>query len=325
MLEAAPMQIAQGDLSNHPALLAWRELAPGSAAPPRIEKLKGNKKSAIYRLPGAGPSGTAVIAKRCLTHTALVERTMYQEILPALPLPALRCYGSVPDDSPEFYWLFIEDAGNDLYLPELPTHSAAAARWLAILHTSASRLPLASRLPERGARFYLERLRLARATIIKSLTNPALQPRDFGVLEEISAQCDFLELRWNQVEQLGEGLPRTVVHGDLKAKNIRVRSNCAEIVVLPFDWELAGWGIPATDVLKCANFPLYCSEARRSWGDLTLNQIQKLADLGRIFRVLIAIYWKSLALSYEWVEWPVEKLRLYRSALAEAIQFLGIN
>jgi hypothetical protein len=312
------------DLLQHPAVKAWSRLQPERLVPSRIETLKRRQKSAIYRLRGVGPEGSAVIAKRCLTPTALTERTVYQQILPSLPLPALRFYGYVEDDAPGFQWLFMEDAGSGLYSPGLPGHCAAAVRWLALLHTSAARLPLAATLPERGPRFYLEQLRLARENIIKSFSNPALLPRDFEELKTIQTQCDFLEQRWDQVEYFCHGLPSTVVHGDLKAKNFRVRSTRYEIVLLAFDWELAGWGVPATDLLKCPDLALYGNEARKSWPQLTGDAVAKLAEVGKLFRALISIYWESLALYDEWVEWPVVKVRVYRAALGDAIQSLGI-
>src|SRR5260221_341952 len=161
--------------------------------------------------------------------------------------------------------------------------------------------------------------------IVKAFANPALKAEEQGVLEAIVAQCDFLDSRWNQVNALCQGMPPTFVHGDLKAKNIRVRHTSHGIAVLPFDWEIAGWGVPAVDLLKCPDLAICWAEAQGHWPDLKLRELERLAEVGELFRALIAIYWKSLALIYEWVEWPVEKLRLYRAKLAECIQSLGLE
>jgi hypothetical protein len=324
MPDSAVIETVRGNLSEHPAARAWSELRSQRREPAAIETLKQRTKSAIYRLHGVGPAGSSIIAKRCLTVTALTERAIYQEILPSLPLPALRCHGCVEDGAPGFHWLFIEDAGKGLYSPAIAEHCSAAVRWLALLHTSAARLPLAARLPERGPRFYLEQLRQARANIIKSFSNPSLRAGDVEKLMEIQAQCDFLERRWNQMEEFCHGFPLTLVHGDLKAKNFRVRSNGDEIALLAFDWELAGWGAPATDIFRCPDFALYGSEVQKSWPQLTRGVIEELANVGRVFRAVISIYWESLALGDQWAEWAVVKLRFYHSALAEAIQSLGI-
>jgi len=310
---------------EHPAVQAWSKLHPGRVSPGTIETLKRNKKSAIYRLAGVGPKSSAVIAKRCLTATALTERILYQDILPCLPVPSLRYFGFLEDQDAQFCWLFIEDAGNEPYTPSVARHRAAAARWLALLHTSAARMDAALRLPDRGSSYYLEQLRLARDNIMKSFPNPALNASELAVLKQIVAQCDFLESRWDQVEGFCREMPRTLVHGDLKAKNIRVRHTSDGITLLAFDWEIAGWGVPAADLLKCPDLALYWSEARKQWPVLKFSDLQQAADVGVVFRALIAVYWKSLALSYEWVEWPVDKLRIYRAKLAESIQSLGIK
>src|SRR5213079_290622 len=91
---------------EHPAVQAWSRLHPGRVSPGTIETLKRNKKSAIYRLRGVGPKGSAVIAKRCLTATALTERILYQDILPCLPVPSLRYFGFLEDQEAQFCWLF---------------------------------------------------------------------------------------------------------------------------------------------------------------------------------------------------------------------------
>src|SRR5258708_6211146 len=93
ILEIPTREMMAGNLSEHPAVCAWRKLQRAGVGPSAIDILKRNKKSAIYRLHGVGPCGSAVIAKRCVTATALIERFIYQEVLPALPLPGLRYYG----------------------------------------------------------------------------------------------------------------------------------------------------------------------------------------------------------------------------------------
>src|SRR2546422_700916 len=175
--------------------------------------------------------------------TLFRSHTVYQEVLQSLGLPALQCYGLLEDERPGFRWLFIEDAGTQPYLPSLPKHRAALARWLAILHSAGQELPASRALPQRGPAYFLEHLRLGRARIQRNLANHSLTHEDSALLERIISQCDFLESRWDQVEQFCEGMPWTLVHGDLKEKNLRVREGERDLELLSFDWETAGWGL----------------------------------------------------------------------------------
>ena len=325
ILDFRASSIPGGNLSEHPAVCAWKRLRPACAQPVSIDILKKNTKSSIYRLHGVGPFASPLIAKRCVTATALTERLIYREILPELELPGVPYYGCIADCPAEFHWLFIGDAGNGLYSPVLPAHRRAMSRWLAHLHTSTASLPAAAGLPDRGPGFYLEQLRRARKNILDNWSNPALQVHRVAVLQDIKAQCDFLELRWDQVAYRCEEAPQTLVHGDLKPKNIRIQDTPKGVDLLAFDWELAGWGVPVTDLLRCPDLELYWKEARTTWPGLNCKQLRKLVEVGRLFRAIIAIYWKSLALSFPDPEWPVEKLRLYRDALAETIEVLVIK
>jgi aminoglycoside phosphotransferase (APT) family kinase protein len=62
-------------------------------------------------------------------------------------------------------------------------------------------------------------------------------------------------------------MPQTLVHNDFAARNIKVRNGQAGTTLLPFDWEKAGWGIPAADLeyLEQADLAMYWSVVHRSW------------------------------------------------------------
>src|SRR2546428_1842531 len=79
-----------GKLAWHPAVVAWRGLAEDPPDPEHIEVLRQGKKSATYRLVGAGAGGAPGIPPRPPMPKGPVERTGYEEILPPLPLPAPR-------------------------------------------------------------------------------------------------------------------------------------------------------------------------------------------------------------------------------------------
>lgn len=327
MPKHATVEIIRTDLLEHPAVKAWGELRPGRIEPKSVEILREGKKSAIYRLEGVGPGGAPVIAKRCRTATALIERTIYEEVLPHLPIPVPDYYGFIGEDD-RFSWLFLEDVGRERFSPLIEEHRALAARWLGLMHASAARVAAAARLPDGGPGRYREHLRSARRTIQQNSTNPALNADDLAVLETIVSQCNILEMRWSQVEKCCEAMPSTLVHGDFCPKNIRVRTGRAETGLFPLDWETAGWGVPAADLASAhgrlpthqVDITSYWSIVRECWPSLDIPAIQRLVIVGRIFRWLAAIDWESTNLPYEWLEKPMNAMRIYQAELAEAMQ-----
>src|SRR6266700_7898126 len=96
------VQSVQCESLEHPAVRAWNKLHPRPCRPAAIETLKRNKKSAIYQLTGIGPGGSTIIAKRCQIGTGVTERIIYEQILPRLPLPALRFFGWVESQVAQF-------------------------------------------------------------------------------------------------------------------------------------------------------------------------------------------------------------------------------
>jgi len=339
MPKRAAAEIINTNLLEHPAVKAWSALSERRVEPRSIEIVHEKQRSAVYRLAGVGPGGAAIIAKRCWMATALLERTIYEEILPHLPVTALHYYGFTEGDD-KIGWLFLEDAGGEKYSPYIEEHRALAAQWLGLMHTSAAHLATVDRLPDQGPGHYLEHLHSGRAKILRGLTNPELKADDLVVLENIITQFEILESRWHQIEEFCAALPRTLVHGDFIGKNLRIRAGQAGIALLPFDWEMAGWGVPAADLAQSARLgtgdfsakrggfsakpdvATYWLVVREPWPSLDLQTIQQLASCGKMFRSLAAIDWKAHSLTYDWVEWAMGHMRIYQVELIDAIQAL---
>src|SRR5262245_41444177 len=147
------------DPAEHRAVKAWRQLSPEGFVPDRIEILKLKTKSAVYRLTGGGSEQNTLVAKRCPTATASLERLLYQEFLPRLPVPTLRCFGYLPEPEGSSAWIFMEDAGMSKYSPADADHRALAGRWLGALHSVTPPEALETALPERGTDHYRQLLR----------------------------------------------------------------------------------------------------------------------------------------------------------------------
>src|SRR3989449_5368273 len=282
---------------------------------------------------GAGWDGTAVIAKRSRKADALIERTVYEEIFPRLTVPSLRYYGSLEDADAEYCWLFLEDATGAKYSKLLAAERAQVARWLALLHTSAAEAAAKAGLPDGGPGRYREFLRSAREGILQHLDNPVLDPDDIAFLDAMLARLTELDGRWNRLEEICDGVPPTLVHGDFNGKNLRLRPSGDGSAVLVFDWEDAGWGVPAVDLAQqtvpssslSANpdIPTYCSTVQDRWPNASHETVRRLAYCGTVFRALAALHWESFNLGTEWASRFISNIRLYDAELAHALVQLG--
>ncbi len=69
------------NLSQQPPVLAWKRLDEKNALPTSIQTMKRK----VFRLVGAGPGRSNVIAKRC-RNDGMVEMRVYEDILPHVRL-----------------------------------------------------------------------------------------------------------------------------------------------------------------------------------------------------------------------------------------------
>ncbi|TMA61811.1 MAG: hypothetical protein E6J69_19815, partial [Deltaproteobacteria bacterium] len=159
-----PRAVLWGKLAWHPAAAAWSAFAAGAAEPERIEVLRNGKKAGTYRLVGAGPAGESIIAQRSPVARALIERAVYERILPRLAVTAPHYYGS-REDGRDFVWLFLEDLGDERFSKTDPVHAEHAARWVGTMHSGAAWISAARHLPDGGPLRYRDHLRAGRHTI----------------------------------------------------------------------------------------------------------------------------------------------------------------
>jgi hypothetical protein len=264
-----------------------------------------------------------MIAKRCPTPKALAEYRIYEQVLRHLPLISLRHYGLVQEKDTGFCWAFIEDAAGVPYSPEVPEHAMEAAAWLAVLHTSARGVAQDLALPDRGPLYYLHCLRCGRERIRQTLTGALLSEEDRTVLAALATQCDAVEAKWGWLEDLCGGAPQTFVHADLYGANIRVRTIPGGITLVAFDWESAGWGVPAIDLaLEGLDLDAFCAIAGRVWSGLDILAVRALSKAGTIFRLLELVACESSGLGSDWLWKPMKRMRYYRAEMSRAIDDL---
>jgi len=306
---------------------AWAALG-GRMGRGKIEELKVTKESWVYRLNGAGSCGSTVVAKKRDTPDAAAEAEIYENVLPRLPLPRLRYYGSLHDED-GYFWLFVEDAGDSVYHRRRSEHRTMAARWLGVLHANGACDELEPLLRSSGPQYYAQHLREGRHRLHVGLGNPVLGPEDRAVLQTLLRQYDAVESRWQEVVRSSERLPNTVVHGDFVGKNVRLVDREGLERMIALDWELAGWGPPATDLAQFAlhdegaDLQTYRDTVSDRWTDICLEDVQRSATVGLIFRLVASVSWASEWLAYEWVRRPMMHLHLHRGSLAKAMTQMG--
>ena len=325
-------EILPENLLEHRAVMAWRQLSPEWPLPVSVEVLQLQRKSATYRLAYAASDRPTLIAKRCVTATARVERIIYEDFIAHLPAPALRYYGFVEEADGQCCWLFLEDAGRGRYSLVSGSHRALAGQWLAARHTAGMMAGLERRLPNRKADHYLNLLQSAREAIRRHAHNPALPPDDLRMLEALVADCDRLESRWSEVETICAGIPLTVVHGDFVIKNVGIRNTELGPALWAVDWEHAGWGVPAADMAQFTcrtvspDLGAYGSVLRELLPGVTDRALRDLAHCGNFFRLLLAVSWESPLLTfrpYRYLSHPVSSLGTYQAWLHEALRTVG--
>jgi ATP-binding cassette subfamily B protein len=325
------MLVAQAN--HHPAVLAWARLRGHKRPPDAVEVLTTGKagKTIAYRLCGLGPGGGGVIVKCASAHALEFERRIYQEVLPSLPFPSLQCYGLLEAGSTS--WLFLEDAEQGSMIPAADRQRTAMAQWLGELHITAAGMSAGPPLPDRGPGHYLKHLQDSRTLIGCNLAHAAFNGEDRALAEQILLDLAAIEARWASVEEICRDSPSTLVHGDLAPKNLRFRVVDGKVLVLPFDWEIAGWGVPAVDLEALrgsgqwgqvgfgladpddAAVHAYVSAVRATWPQMDVDRIQRLVRIGYVFRLLASVSWAAEGLRYEWIKRSWQYLTHYESDL----------
>lgn len=291
-----------------------------------IASLKPQKeadtKSAIYHVGIQGMSDTSLVAKRSRVSSAMVERRVYEDILPHLSLPSPRYYGFTHEQSGAYGWQFLE------YIPGVPltredaSHRRAAAQWLGRFHTATASMPSARCLPDGGSDRYLGHLRSARSVLghLHDQSEFAGMRDALGRLIDI---LDQLQARWESIAASCDVMPRALVHGDFVPKNIRVVGRGEKIALYPFDWETAGFGVPVAD-LSTIDIASYVDEASHLWTGFSVADVRQCAFAGRVFRYLASVDWSCSSLRWEWSTRAAHELTLHGAGLEQTLHQLDL-
>lgn len=319
------------DVRAHPAAAAWSR-GPALGRPSRIATLQDTPARSVYLLQGVAVAGGEAIAKRSPAGSLAVEQLVYDEVLPQLALPALRCYGLVPDSNGTDDWLFVEVAGGAVYSPLDRQHRALAGKFLGRLHVCCPTEDLATRLPQREPIPYRRYIDVARAGLTRYLSDGAPPRDETAPLAALLAQLDIVARHDATIDARIATLPRAIVHGDFVARNARVSARRDGLALLPFDWQDAGWGTPEADLaeapLPSLNFAgnpdlrSYWLEVCAYWPELDPRGLHEVATIATLFRCLVAISWDAPGLGL-WGPRVVERMKYYHDALRLVLHASG--
>jgi hypothetical protein len=326
-------ELIGAEMREHPVHAAWDRLRTAPAAIAHVELWRenaGHQPASLYRLHLRNDEPFPVFAKRCDATSGNVERICYEEIVPRLGVTSPTYLGSVEEPDGTF-WFFVEDVGREKLSAHDPTHRALASRWLGRLHRTGARIEAGRRLPEGGLHRYLKCLRDSRDRIEWNLGNPALSSEQHQVLARLPGTLDRLEDSWETVSRACAPLPETVVHGDFRPKNVRIRPGASGPVLYALDWELAGWGVPVADLapargntsLQLIDPEVYAAEVLGHGPRLTRAAVRQLSMIGFVVRRLAAIEWDTLSLHFDDPRClinPVSSLGALEGELTEALE-----
>ena len=327
-----PRTLRGAAIQRHAAVAAWNRLQTTPAVLEELEvwrEVPNHQPASIYRLQFRDGGPASVYAKRCDAASCEVERTCYEELVPRLALSSPTFFGSL-DECDGTRWLFVEDVGRRALSVGDPLHRELASRWLARLHRSGARLDVRERLPNGGPPRYLRHLQEGRARIQQNLGNPGLTGVDHELLSSVIATLNRTESRWDSIARACAVLPDTVVHGDFRPKNVRIREESTGHVLYALDWELAGWGSPVADLAPARGTngtllldpEVYLDAVRGDGPALDRSGLDRLSRIGFLLRRLATIDWESLSLHFEdplWLLSPLSSIRTTHGQLASGL------
>lgn len=310
---------------EHPAYLAWKELNPNASPPQEIIVLKDKKKSKVFQLKFTNESENSVIAKAGRIKSLYIEKKVYEEILPDLSIDSADYLGFVKRESnKEFSWLFLEFVKGILFDRTQEEHLLAAIKWLGGLHSSHLPEKHIALLSDRSVESYYNYLKRGLNNLILYKTNQNLSREHIDTLSNIQSKLQVIKLSWEQIDNFCQPFPNTFIHGDYQAKNNVIQTINSHFKFVCIDWEMAGWGTPAIDLGRFHRFPdamlsAYWELTKKNNRNMSFQNLISLSQAGEILRLIIAIYWASRGLKYDWVHRSMKNLTEYRKRLAKSI------
>jgi hypothetical protein len=164
-------------------------------------------------------------------------------------------------------------------------------------------------------------LRRARRGFIDAAGDVTPSAAQRSVLKHALGFLAAVDRSWDQLRQLCSGLPRAVVHGDFSEKNVWVSETGDGPVVHVFDWEMAAWGVAATDLFDVEVEQWAARMHEYGWvGQLPVGEVSPLATL---VRTLHCLAWEAERLPGLGPERATKRIEPLVALLGSAVGELG--
>ncbi|MGY1737100.1 phosphotransferase [Geodermatophilus sp. SYSU D00684] len=300
-------------------------IAHGGSTPTSVVPLQEERRRSVYLLVGGAPDGRDVVAKRCPRSEAEREQIVYATLTSHRPGLSVELYG-VADADTDRTWLFLQAAAGRQFRLGDRRDRAVAGRWLGELHVACADLPGGPSLRDRGPDHFREYLDVVPQRATLASANPELDAGDRRDVARTVEVCARVRSQWDEVSAFCATMPPTFVFGDFKDDNVRVVDGAGGPTLIGFDWNEAGWGVPALDVLTFEahrTAPLlseYLPIVSARWPEMTAERIRLLGVVGEIFRCGASMRWELQRLEWPWTQTAMARLRYHNDWMDRCIQ-----
>jgi Ser/Thr protein kinase RdoA (MazF antagonist) len=296
-------------LPSDQEILAAAAAVP-SFSPTTVERFRVRSgKADVYRVDGADP-GVSLVLKLQDPRICALEERVYREVLGRLPVPAIRCHGTVPSHDPSRAWMVMDYADGVPFDTRSSGHTTSLARWLGAVHSGAARVAVPGDFPDHGAAYWHEVVAEAHLTLRTAVENPAVTQREREGLVSLAHVLEGVLGTWLGVTPWMEAVPSTLTHGDLVPQNIKVGGAAVGPFPQVHDWGTAGWGCPMIDLLH-VDLAAYAESLGPDWPELPPTAAQVLRALGSVCWTAFVLIGERENLSSPWPHRAAAKVPVY--------------
>ncbi|MGY1737096.1 aminoglycoside phosphotransferase family protein [Geodermatophilus sp. SYSU D00684] len=302
------------DPGEHEVLAAVARTVP-LFVPAAVQRFSARRgKADVYRVDEIGGDG-ALVLKRDDRRVCAVEERVYRDVLARLPVPAIRCYGTVPSDDPTRAWLVMDHAAGVPFDHDSSVHTTGLARWLGAVHSGAVRVAEPADFPDHGPEYWRDVITEAQLTVQTGVENPAVPKPGRTALVSLAEVLERVLGTWSDAEERMATVPRTLTHGDLVPQNLQMNGDEPGQHPWVHDWGAAGWGCPMIDLLR-VNIASYVASLGPDWPPLSPSAARALRALGSVCWTAWVLIEERESLASAWPDRAAAKVPGYLLGLA---------